>query len=182
MKKALAIFGTVICLLYPLLVYFSLHRMPVSVLAYTLVGIAIVRFITAKNRTSSLLQVLALLLFAALLWIKGETHYLRFYPVFMNLAMLILFSASLFWPPSLIEQFARVSEPNLPESGIKYTRKVTQVWCMFFIVNGAIAFWTALYADWASWTLYNGLIAYVLMGILFVGEWLVRKQVRQNTP
>lgn len=181
MKKALAIFGTLLCLLYPLLVYFSLHRMPVSVLAYTLIGIAIIRFITAKKRISTLLQVLALLLFAILLLIKGETHYLRFYPVFINLGMLILFSVSLIWPPSLIEQFARISEPNLPESGIKYTRKVTQVWCIFFIVNGAIAFWTALYADWALWTLYNGLIAYLLMGALFVGEWLVRQQVR-HTP
>lgn len=181
MKKALAIFGTVICLLYPLLVYFSLHRMPVSVLAYTLVGIAIIRFITAKNRKSSLLQVLALLLFAILLWIKGETFYLRFYPLFMNFSMLILFSASLVWPPTLIERFARLTEPNLPESGIKYTRIVTQVWCMFFIVNGSIAYWTALYADWRLWTLYNGLIAYLLMGILFVGEWLVRKRVRQYT-
>lgn len=181
MKIALAIFGTLICLLYPLIVYFSLNRMPVSILAYTLIGIAIIRFITAKNRTSALLQVLALLLFASLLWIKGETHYLRFYPVFMNLGMLILFTASLIWPPSLIEQIARITEPNLPESGIKYTRLVTQVWCVFFLLNGAIACWTALYADWALWTLYNGLIAYLLMGILFIGEWLIRKRVRQNT-
>lgn len=180
MKKTLAIIGSLIGLLYPLLVYFSLNRLPISSLAITLVVLAIIRFITAKNRLNSLLQVIALLLFAGLLWLKGETYLLRFYPVFMNLAMFVIFSTSLIWPPSLIERFARITEPNLAESGIIYTRKVTQVWCVFFVINGAIALWTALYADWALWTLYNGLIAYILMGSIFVVEWFVRRRVRQN--
>ena len=45
---------------------------------------------------------------------------------------------------------------------------------LFFIVNGAIALWTALAASDATWALYNGLIAYGLMGAMFAGEWLLR--------
>jgi hypothetical protein len=33
---------------------------------------------------------------------------------------------------------------------------------------------TALWASPATWTLYNGLIAYVMMGLLFAGEYVVR--------
>jgi uncharacterized membrane protein len=51
---------------------------------------------------------------------------------------------------------------------------VTQVWCWFFSVNGAIALATALWASPAIWTLYNGLIAYLVMGLLFAGEYVVR--------
>ena len=59
-----------------------------------------------------------------------------------------------------------------------YTRRVTQVWCGFFVFNGSLALLTALYASDGVWMLYNGLLAYVLMGILFAGEWLVRQRVR----
>ncbi|MEL2256273.1 hypothetical protein AAER79_32680, partial [Klebsiella pneumoniae] len=57
---------------------------------------------------------------------------------------------------------------------------VTQVWCGFFIINGAIALFTVLHADISLWTLWNGMIAYLLMGTLMAGEWLVRQRVKKN--
>ena len=79
---------------------------------------------------------------------------------------------------------ARLSEPDLPDVAIAYTRKVTLVWCAFFLVNGGIALATALWGTEAQWTLYNGGIAYVLMGLIAAVEWLVRKRVRgqQGVP
>ena len=41
-----------------------------------------------------------------------------------------------------------------------------------------LALATALWASDKTWALYNGLIAYLLMGALFAGEWLVRGRVR----
>jgi uncharacterized membrane protein len=102
----------------------------------------------------------------------------RLYPVFMNLAMLLAFGSTLVKPPTMIEIMARVWEPDLPDSGVRYTRNVTIVWVMFFAVNGSIALWTSLYAGWQLWALYNGGIAYVAMGLLFAGELLVRRRVR----
>lgn len=103
----------------------------------------------------------------------------RLYPAFMNAAMLVSFAHTLWRPPSMIERFARLVEPDLPESGVRYTRTVTLVWVAFFAINGAIAVWTALYASWTTWTLYNGLIAYIAIGALFVGEMLVRPFFRR---
>lgn len=110
-----------------------------------------------------------------------EALSVRLYPVFMNLAMLIAFAATLARGPSMIERIARLMEPDLPDSGVRYTRKVTMVWSGFFALNGAIALWTALYAEWRVWTLYNGVIAYVAMGLLFGGEWIVRRGVRAKS-
>lgn len=98
----------------------------------------------------------------------------RLYPAFMSAAMLLTFGYTLWRGPSMIERFARMMEPQLPESGVRYTRAVTWVWVVFFVINGIIGAYTALYADWPVWTLYNGLIAYLAMGTLFVGEMLVR--------
>jgi uncharacterized membrane protein len=99
---------------------------------------------------------------------------LKLYPVLVNGALLGVFAYSLIFPPSMIERFARIHEPNLPSRATGYTRRVTQVWCIFFAANGAIALMTALWASPATWTLYNGLIAYVMMGLLFAGEYVVR--------
>jgi len=104
----------------------------------------------------------------------------RLYPVFMNAAMLSVFAVTLWKPPSMIERFARVLDPDLPESGVRYTRKVTIVWVGFFTLNGAIALWTVLQPGWAAWTLYNGFLSYVAAGLLFVGEYFVRQRVMRQ--
>ena len=104
----------------------------------------------------------------------------RLYPAFMNAAMLIAFAQTLRVGPSMIERFARLVEPDLPASGVQYTRIVTWVWTCFFAANGAIAAWTAAFASWPAWTLYNGLIAYIAMAVLFVGELLVRPFFRSR--
>jgi len=105
---------------------------------------------------------------------------LRAYPVLVNLAMLSVFATSLWRGMPVIERLARLKEPDLPPAGVRYTRQVTRVWCAFFLFNASIAGWTALHADLATWTLYNGLISYVLMALLFGGEWLVRRRLRSS--
>ena len=69
-------------------------------------------------------------------------------------------------------------EPVLPDIAIDYTRQVTKVWCLFFLFNGVVAAGLTLWAPLSWWTLYTGVIAYCLMGVLFAGEWLVRQRVR----
>jgi uncharacterized membrane protein len=92
----------------------------------------------------------------------------------MNLTMLALFSYSLYQGPSMIERLARLKEPDLPDEAIGYLKKVTLLWCGLFILNGSMAAYTAAFTSLATWTLYNGLIAYLLMGLLLGGEWLYR--------
>jgi uncharacterized membrane protein len=118
------------------------------------------------------------LLLAVFSWAGNAWMPLKLYPVVVSAVLLALFAASLVYPPSAIERFARLREPDLPPEAVAYTRRVTQVWCLFFIFNGITAFATALWASDAAWTLYNGLISYCLMGVLMAAEWLVRRRVR----
>ena len=120
-----------------------------------------------------------LLLALAAVWSNGLLP-LKLYPVLVNAALLGAFAYSLVCPPSMIERVARLREPQLPQRAIVYTRRVTQVWCAFFIVNGSLALWTALYASAALWSLYNGLIAYLLIGLLLAGEYCVRGFVKRR--
>jgi uncharacterized membrane protein len=104
----------------------------------------------------------------------------RLYPVFMNLTMLLAFGLTIWKPPSMIERFARISDPDLDDHGVAYTRRVTMVWMGFFVINGSIALWTALHGTWLQWGAYNGGISYVMAGTLMAIEYIVRRIVRRR--
>ena len=120
------------------------------------------------------------LLLAALTVWSNALLPLKLYPLLINAFMLALFAGTLMSPPSMIERFARLREPDLPVRAIAYTRRVTQLWCGFFVVNGLIALATALWASPEVWMLYNGFIAYLLMGLLFGGEYLFRLHFKRR--
>jgi uncharacterized membrane protein len=141
---------------------------------------ALTRLPTLKaSRMGRWLVTGALLLVALTLW-SNHLLPLKLYPFLMNVLTLGLFGYSLIYPPSMVERIARLTEPDLPPEAVGYTRRVTQVWCGFFIVNGSIALYTALWASQEAWSLYNGVIAYLLMGILFGGEYLIRLRFRKR--
>ena len=106
---------------------------------------------------------------AAIVFTNSELL-LRLYPSLVNLGLLIAFGATLVRGPSMIEKFARLGNPDLPPGAVRHTWRVTQVWCVFFALNGAFSAYTALYWSRANWSLYNGAIAYGLIGVLLVAE------------
>ena len=168
-------------LVYPLAVFFGLRVMEPRYVAIVLACALLLRRFRDAGRLLSGLSRIDLAVLTGLLALAGATaltnseQLLRFYPAAMSLGMLSLFGLSLITPPSMVERFARISEPNLPPEGVQYTRRVTQVWCVFFVANGAMAAATAVYASRETWALYNGFIAYLLMGALFAGEWIIRR-------
>ena len=174
------ILGLVI-ILYPIVVYLGLRSVEPRIVAFLLLLLGGFRLILGKvDRRTSMYWAFALLLATGLTFVTGSQYGLLAYPLLVNVAFLSLFVVSLFNPPSAIEKIARLREPELPPKAIEYTRKVTMVWCGFFIVNGTISFFT-IFASKDVWVLYNGLISYILMGLLFSGEyWVRRKQMRLN--
>jgi uncharacterized membrane protein len=163
-----------ITLIYPLAVWLGQGRVEPRFLAVLLLPLALTRLHTLKMAEGRQWWLGGTLLIVTLVMWNNTFQPLKFYPVLVNAVMLGIFGYSLMFPPSIVERFARIRNPDLPTQAVHYTRRVTQVWCIFFSVNGAIAFVTALWASSAIWTFYNGLIAYLIMGLLFAGEYLVR--------
>ncbi|NIB44226.1 hypothetical protein HBA55_31795 [Pseudomaricurvus alkylphenolicus] len=170
-----------VTLLYPLAVYTGLQTFEAQQLIVLLVLLAGLRLLVqGDNPMNHWLWLPILALMALATWITGSDLGLKLYPVLVNLSLLTLFGWSLKFPPSAVERMARLREPDLPDAAIRYTRKVTQVWCAFFCINGTMALLTSLWASTEVWALYNGLIAYLLMALLFAGEWLVRQRVQRR--
>ena len=186
MRLVLTIVLVTITIFYPFIVYFGLDRFTPSQLALGLFAIIVFRLCLLRRghwyaghrRLMALLMLSGIALYAGYGVLSNSETALRYYPVFINLIVLVLFSYTLWRPPSMIEQFARLREGALSPRAVRYTRNVTLAWCIFFVINGSIAAWTALYGGWQIWSLYNGLIAYLLMAVLFVGEWCLRQRVR----
>ena len=169
-----------ITLVYPLAIWLGHDRIEPRILALLLVLVALTRLQTLKvNPAWRWWAGGTLLLLTIALWANAVLP-LKLYPVLVNGALLAMFTYSLIVPPSMIERWARLREPELSAPAVSYTRRVTQVWCLFFAVNGAVALITALWASAAVWTLYNGLIAYLLMGLLLAGEYCVRWRFKRR--
>lgn len=164
--------------LYPFAVHFGMAHFAPWQFALLLGGLWLVRALSTPRQAGGLWMTVVALAFCVLLALSNSPQLLRWYPVLISAFMLALFGASLLRGMPVAERMARLREPHLPAHAVRYTRRVTQVWCLFFLVNGLIAAGLTLWAPLAWWTLYNGLLAYAAMGLLFVGEWLIRQRVR----
>jgi uncharacterized membrane protein len=185
-KKLITLVVGICLLLYPFAVYLGLNYISPFWLALTLLVLLISRLVMLRgvmNKMPWLLPatVLGGLAIITTLFTDSPMGF-QLYPLMVNFAMLAVFGYSYLKPPTVIETFARIQQPNLPEQAVNYTRKVTLVWCGFFIVNASISLYTALYTSFKVWTIYNGLVSYILIGILFTVEFIVRLFVQKRYP
>lgn len=168
---------------YPLLVYLGLPFLPPSLLVAFALGLLGLRLLTARHGAGGR-QFLWPLVVAALALLALATFdsraAVKAYPVLLSLSAAFVFGASLISPPTVVERLARLREPDLPPEGVAYTRTVTQVWTVFLAGNAAVSAAVSLWGSLEQWTLWNGLVSYLLMGSLFVGELIVRRFIRRR--
>jgi uncharacterized membrane protein len=168
---------------YPFLIWFSADYFQPRAMALGLAGLFLLRYWLQKSGKSGGAEsrlILACALFLLMGALVNDADWLLAYPVFVSLLFFAVFSFSLIHPPTVVERLARLEFPDLPAHGVLYTRKVTLVWSGFFLGNAAISLLTICYGDRWLWSLYNGCISYVLMGLLMAGEMAVRRKVKAS--
>ena len=168
---------------YPFLVYLSKDQVQPRYVAFFLAAVLLVR--GACDKRSFVVGHWALLAAACVMFmlaagLVNEPAMLLAYPVFVSLLFFAVFSYSLAHPPTVVERLARLQDPDLPPQGVAYTGQVTRVWCGFFLANASVSLATVWYGDPWLWSLYNGLVAYLLMAALMAGEMLVRRRIRKT--
>ncbi len=179
-KRIAALLLGLLGVTYPVLVYFGLSAFSPQFILIGLLIVVLLRAVTfavQKRYGPAGLAVLVAGIVAAG-GLASELLAIRFYPVIVSLTVGAVFTVTLFTDRPMVERLARLKMPDLDDYSIAYTRKLTKVWIGFFAVNAMIATWTALYASMEIWTLYNGFLSYLLIGILFIGEWPVRRILR----
>ena len=167
-------------LLYPGIVYVTRAVVPPLVfiaVALALIGLRLATLRSSMERVWRLPLLSAATIIAALAALDTPLA-VKAYPAAVSLAAATVFGATLLHPPSLIERFARLREPDLPPGAQSYCRKLTVVWTVWLIANTVIATVLSLPGHEQAWALWTGLVAYLVMGALFAGEIVVRRIVR----
>ncbi len=204
MKKFLKALFYVIAAVYPILVFTLLvvFKVETKILSLSIIALAAAFFLSAtgSKKTSNekgaldwkpLLSSVLFLAAGLFCFFTGKEFFLKLYSVVINATLLVVFGSTLFLKPTIIFRFATLSDKSIIGSSYEnqvklYCRKVTIVWCCFFILNGTVSGLTT-FADKLFglspeqarkvWAVYNGGISYVLMGTLFLVEFIVRKLV-----
>ena len=205
MKKILKALFFVVSALYPILIFTLLviFKVDIKILSLSIIVLAGAGFLsvtgirkTDKNEKIKLdwKPMLSSMLFLSaglFCFITGKEFFLKIYSVVISATMLFVFGSTLFMPPNIIFRFATLSDKSIKGSSFEdkvynYCQKVTLVWCCFFILNGSVAALTTFSdkifglspeAARKVWAVYNGGISYVLMGTLFIVEFIIRKLV-----
>jgi uncharacterized membrane protein len=180
MKIALAVLNGILVAAYPVAVYVGLTRFSARGLGLLLLGLLLPGMVLKLRdaRREDVLVVLRLPLSICVLlglaaWLD-DARFVFALPILINTALFVQFVTSLRGTP-LVERFARMQSPTLSAEQVAYCRSVTKVWCAFFVLNASLSGALAVWAPLAWWTLYNGLLAYLLMGVLGASEYVVRK-------
>ena len=180
MQVVLKIISGLFLFASPWVLYWTLSQGDVKIASITLVAWVIVRTIpivmaAKQEQRRAALQLPAIaLVFALLGWISSNGTWLLVLPAATQATFGLAFLRSLAGTP-LIEHFARMVKPELTVGEQAHCRAWTRVWGYYLIALAAFGLVLAMVASLAVWTIYVGVISYVMVGVLFAIEYVVRK-------
>lgn len=167
--------------LYPFFVFFGLRVLPPGGVGLILAVLLMMRFgvIRLTERSIVLPGFIVLFLYAATSALLGSTQMLLYYPVLVNALLLVLFAGSLRTKEPLLNRVVRARGTPVGEHTARYLTRLTAIWAVFFLVNGLIAVWTTT-TSIEIWTIYNGIISYLIVAALAASEWIYRGHYKKR--
>ena len=168
---------------YPVLIYTGLRYWSPRTLALAMLALVMANlFVRMSQKTRK--ELLALLpataiiiLLATLSASLNSATFILFTPALVNVSLLVTFAVTLRNNATpLIERFARMQHEDLSDGELRWCRRLTAVWCAFFVANGCAIVLLALVAPVSWWALYTGALSYGLVGVLGVSEYILRKR------
>ena len=186
------IFG-IIAILYPFLVFCSLViiQLPVRYLSVFFIILALSYIIinrhSFKGRQTVIFFITPVILctIGTICLLTTSQVILKLYPALANLAYLTFTLSSLIIPPPIafyfIDIFDKKIKTVIPEKRFnRYCRNATITWCVYFIIDGSISVFSVFWLSDLDWGIYNGGITYVLMGLIFVAEFVILKKIEKK--
>jgi uncharacterized membrane protein len=170
----------VLTLAYPVIVYFALRVASPRALGLGILALVALRLaVAAPRRLATYARfagpvAVAFIAASAASLVWNDPRALLLTPALVSLALFVGFASSFAARETLIEALALAQVGTLSAAEHAYCRRVTALWCAFLLANTGAITWLALAGTRERWALYTGLVAYVLMGILFAAEFVYR--------
>jgi uncharacterized membrane protein len=172
---------TLLLLVYPLVMHSSIHYGHAEIAVYylaMLLTLPLMFSLLHGRRPSGWMLGTALL--ALLITVLGVTDagvMIIIPPAVMFAALFAFFAFSLRAEATpVVTRFAAVIrvEELCPEIR-SYTRKATIAWSVFFLAMLMISLLLGLWAPLETWSWFSNFLAYVLIAVMFIAEYLVRR-------
>lgn len=166
---------------YPFAFYLALTRAGARGASCVALGGAVLLGLRAlgkrggESRLALLKLPLSIAFLSLLSGLSNDGRFLLALPVLINLLLLFVFASSLRAPQTYVERIARLRDRDFTPAKVRHCRQVTWVWIVFFVLNAAVTAALALFGSVEAWTFHTSVLSYVLMGVLFAAEWVVRK-------
>ncbi|GMO30215.1 MAG: hypothetical protein Pg6A_19050 [Termitinemataceae bacterium] len=122
----------------------------------------------------------------------GTKSVIKIYPLLVNAAWFVVFMSSLFFPPNFVYKIASlfdksIRNPDIKPCIIKFSRRSTVVWCVFFALDTIIAWFTIFAPQFIHlknehtadviWGIYNGAVTYIAMGVITIIQIITAKRI-----
>lgn len=181
MKGPGALLVMLFAVAYPFIVFFGMGELGPRILTVILLAFTLVRFLSSPRKTVIQGLVCCLVVaFCLAIFVLDSQRLLRFYPVLLSFGVAAAFYFSLYDEYTVLEHLAERFGSELHDTARRYIRKLTLWWVVVLLINGVIAAYTAVFATLYQWTLYNGLISYILMGGFMAAELCFRYHYKKS--
>ena len=111
-------------------------------------------------------------------WVSAAWTYGVFVPPVASFALFLWFFGRTLRSgrEPLVTSIARFVHGTLTPEIERYTRGVTVAWCGFFAAIAAASIVLAVAAPFAVWSFFANVLAYPLVGLMFAGEYAIRRR------
>lgn len=167
-------------ILYPPAVHFALMTEQPSLALWLLIALSSTQLLSMlfSRSTGSLMVLVPIIVLGLCLYGLSQQSIIALYlpPVFISGFFLWLFARTLrSGHEPLITTLARhVFSENDPQI-LRYTRRVTQAWSLFFLGMLIECLLLAMFASVEFWSLFANLLNYLLIALMFVAEFTYRR-------
>ena len=106
----------------------------------------------------------------------NEQIIVKLLPLTVNGVLLWFFASTLFSGRTpLITLFASLMREDMPPAVLVYTRRATIAWSVYFLLMFILSLLLALYAPIEMWSFFSNVLSYVLLILMFLAEFMVRR-------
>lgn len=176
-KKATILIFATLSVLYPCLVYFGLQHWSYRIFGFFIIGAGVAKFWLSRSGDgrSDWVVLAVTLICGVAIWAFPSELAVKLYPVAISVLVGSLFALSLRHRESLIGKIARLRGAQMTPAAVRYTRNLTAIWAILLYANALVALYLARFGTTEAWTLYCGLLSYLILGGFMGGEFLYRQ-------
>ncbi|HEC27332.1 MAG TPA: hypothetical protein ENI67_07980 [Gammaproteobacteria bacterium] len=169
-------------LTYPLVLYFSIYSGHIERVVIYLALLLIFPFLSAVlrwTRPGPWHIVAAALAIILVISAEGNEQYIvKLVPLSVNGVLLWFFASTLVSGRTpLVTRFASLMRDDMPLAVLVYTRRATIAWTIYFLVMLIVSILLAFYAPIETWSFFSNILSYVLLLLMFLAEFTVRRML-----